>query len=105
MLGKLYILDLARTFPSEAPDCTAHLPMDPGGMSIFHRMLRPELVAQFPVPLSSDALTRFGAGDPDAAAYDHDVRDATRHLVNDVARHVAAVLVQQHHMRRVFHAE
>ena len=44
----------------------------------LYNLLRPELVARAPVPLSSDAYTAFGRAD--AGALNGDVRRATQHL-------------------------
>lgn len=61
--GRLYMLDLARTFPPQSPDACRHLPNHRG--SIFFRMFRPEFLQirkqlGFP-PLSSDALSGFSS--------------------------------------------
>ena len=52
--GRFYVVDMARLFPPEAPT-----PDSPKGCILF-RLLRPELVAQAPTPLSSDAFSRMG---------------------------------------------
>lgn len=59
-------------FPPEA--------MHAGGKkgAVLARLLRPELVAKNPVPLSSDAFTRFGWAD--AKLHNQEVNDATQRL-------------------------
>jgi hypothetical protein len=100
-----YLLDLARTFPPEAPSETPHLPV--ATQSIFYRLLRPgnhitspgklsvftflHLCAEFLAylranklcsALSSDAFASFGAHN--AATHNQHVQDATRILVQTV---------------------
>ena len=53
--GRYYILDAARLMPPEPPT-------SPG--SHLYRLLRPELVRASPVPLCSDAYTKFIEHDP-----------------------------------------
>ncbi len=50
-----YMLDFHRLFPPEPPDDAAR------GNPCLYRFLRPELVRQSPVPLSSDAFSAVGA--------------------------------------------
>lgn len=65
-LGKdraLYVLDLARTLPSECPAQASHLP-SLGRQAIFFRLMRPELLARLQAgrttpPLSPDAFSGF----------------------------------------------
>jgi len=47
------VLDFGRVFPPEAPESRT----DRG---VFYRLLRPEFVASYPVPLSSDAFSGWG---------------------------------------------
>jgi hypothetical protein len=54
--GRLYGLDLARLYPPEPPLLRA----SEGLLAYSVRLLRPELVAASPVPLSSDAFSGFG---------------------------------------------
>ena len=50
--SQLYLLDFSRVFPPEAPR--------PGhGMDYLHKLLRPELVRQYPSQLCSDAFSGF----------------------------------------------
>lgn len=51
--GRFYILDTARVFPADVPKVSIRC-------GHLYRLLRPELVKQNPVPLSSDAFSRWG---------------------------------------------
>lgn len=76
--GRNYVLDFARTFPPEAPR--------PGEnpQSIFYRLLRPELVRNYRIPLSSDAFSGWQMYDPNNADMNHDVVEATAYLHEDI---------------------
>jgi len=52
---KFYLLNFWRGLPSENPKFTPHLSQSTRGNSIFWRMLRPEFVKAYKVPLSADA--------------------------------------------------
>jgi tetratricopeptide (TPR) repeat protein len=81
--GRYFLLDLARVFPPETPD--------PGEKASFlYRLLRPELVARFDSPLSSDAFTVFGQDS--AAEHNAEVRRATAMLCGEVVPRFAAAL-------------
>lgn len=57
-----YLINFWRAFPPEDPRLTDHLPQAARGASIFWRLLRPDLVREFPQPLSADAnciVTRY----------------------------------------------
>lgn len=54
--GRLYGLDLARLYPPEPP----YFRPKEGLLAYSVRLLRPELVAASPIPLSSDAFSGFG---------------------------------------------
>lgn len=87
--GYPYLLDFSRLMPPEHPreaaaasgrsDAAA---ADPPGSTLF-RLLRPELVASNPVPLSSDAFSSVSARDGLEGAQ-ADVAAATRRLFADV---------------------
>ena len=49
-----YLKDFWRTFPPEIPEETAHLSRTPRDQSVFWRLLRPELVRNYSVPLNPD---------------------------------------------------
>lgn len=85
--GRMYLLDLARTFPPESCLDTPHLPFQ--SRSIFFRLLRPELLLYLrdtgkSPPLNPDAFCRWGVQDPEFEASCDDVRLATRVLVEEV---------------------
>eukprot|EP00339_Tiarina_fusa_P030413 CAMPEP_0117014872 /NCGR_PEP_ID=MMETSP0472-20121206/11985_1 /TAXON_ID=693140 ORGANISM="Tiarina fusus, Strain LIS" /NCGR_SAMPLE_ID=MMETSP0472 /ASSEMBLY_ACC=CAM_ASM_000603 /LENGTH=550 /DNA_ID=CAMNT_0004718541 /DNA_START=963 /DNA_END=2618 /DNA_ORIENTATION=- len=84
--GRLYAIDLARLFPPETPKQSIK-----GGF--LYRLLRPELVRQFPKPLSSDAFTMFGAHD--AEKHDAEVRQATEFLHSHVIPEFASSLANE----------
>jgi len=77
--GRYYVLDYSRLFPAEAPS--------KGTLSAyqkrarFYRLLRPEFVRRYPLPLSSDAFTNFQRWDPDDRELNTHVRQATESLL------------------------
>lgn len=76
--GEIYIVDVARLFPAEAPHLALHrLPR-----SEFFYVLRPELVKKFRTALSSDAWTAFGRTAP--SGDDAEVAEATLYLQRQV---------------------
>lgn len=81
--GRLYVIDAARMFPPSAPV---------GGRRVsLYNLLRPELVRQNPVALSSDAFYRWG--DPDnQMLHNKDVEQATVRLLRVVVPSFAATL-------------
>eukprot|EP00013_Stygamoeba_regulata_P007665 CAMPEP_0177641970 /NCGR_PEP_ID=MMETSP0447-20121125/7343_1 /TAXON_ID=0 /ORGANISM="Stygamoeba regulata, Strain BSH-02190019" /LENGTH=984 /DNA_ID=CAMNT_0019144109 /DNA_START=147 /DNA_END=3101 /DNA_ORIENTATION=+ len=85
--GKLYVLDLGRLLPPEAPSSLA---TERERRSVFYRLLRPELLYRYGKPLCSDAFTGWDDGDP-AIALKHaqEVRDATNYLMNNIIPAVA----------------
>lgn len=64
--GRVYLLDLARTFPPEHPLASTHLVRPP--QSVFYCFLRPEFLQLLKQrgcpPLSPDSLTGWGNSDP-----------------------------------------
>jgi hypothetical protein len=85
--GNYYLLDLARSFPPEDPNVCEHLSRD-NPNAIFFRLLRPEYLrhfkTQYPhLPLSPDALSRWGGGHG-SARHNANVAFATRELLNRV---------------------
>jgi hypothetical protein len=56
--GRLYALDFARLFPAEPPQSDGSQKL-----SYLVKLMRPELVRDNPVPLSSDAFSCFGRVD------------------------------------------
>jgi hypothetical protein len=94
--GRVYVLDLSRTFPPQAPDVCHHLPAPPG--SIFFRMFRPEFLQQLKQQgrpaLSSDAMSGF-AHREDAAMHNQQVREATTELLQRVIPEFARQLEEE----------
>jgi hypothetical protein len=90
-------IDLARTFPAEMP--VAGL-----AGAVLRHQLRPELVRKNPVPLSSDAFSRWGAHD--ARICNEDVIAAThRLLTNAVVRAASRLDAGERDISAVLHAE
>ena len=81
---RFYIHNFGRTYPPEHPEETLHLRREPRDMSIFWRLLRPELVQRSPMPLSSDALSMFADSTPDEEEHSDSVRAATKRLIGEV---------------------
>eukprot|EP01105_Mastigella_eilhardi_P017010 TRINITY_DN390_c0_g1_i3.p1 TRINITY_DN390_c0_g1~~TRINITY_DN390_c0_g1_i3.p1 ORF type:complete len:2090 (-),score=509.34 TRINITY_DN390_c0_g1_i3:37-6306(-) len=73
--GMLYAVDFSRLFPPEIPT-----PGVPG--CYLHRLLRPELLQSYRVPLSSDAFSPFGLHD--LHIHNTEVEAATRYLHSQV---------------------
>lgn len=78
--GEFYVVDFARVFPPEA--AIPGDPKEPG--RILYKLLRPELVSRYPLPLSSDALTGWGKRDPDSKIHNAEVVEATKHLLFEI---------------------
>lgn len=94
-VGKaLYAVDLARLFPPESPK----LGLSQKPRAQFFRMLRPELVRQFHMPLSSDAHTAFGRDD--AATHNSEVDQATLFLQNTVIPAYAETLSNKQQLKQ-----
>eukprot|EP01126_Amoeba_proteus_P056684 TRINITY_DN7150_c0_g2_i5.p1 TRINITY_DN7150_c0_g2~~TRINITY_DN7150_c0_g2_i5.p1 ORF type:complete len:563 (+),score=108.01 TRINITY_DN7150_c0_g2_i5:821-2509(+) len=75
--GNYYVLDFARVFPPQA------IVQEGTGSEVLYELLRPELVCQWPVPLSSDAFTGWSAQDPEARANEIVIEECTRYLINE----------------------
>lgn len=73
--GRFYILDTARVFPPDVPKVSIRC-------GHLYRLLRPELVKQNPVPLSSDAFSRWGLHR--AAQHNKEVVEAARRLTSEI---------------------
>eukprot|EP01087_Luapelamoeba_hula_P002431 TRINITY_DN1209_c0_g1_i3.p1 TRINITY_DN1209_c0_g1~~TRINITY_DN1209_c0_g1_i3.p1 ORF type:complete len:1191 (-),score=150.31 TRINITY_DN1209_c0_g1_i3:38-3436(-) len=84
--GNLYLVDLARLFPPEAPISATEK------RAIYYNMLRPELVRNFRTALSSDAFSGWGMQDPLRKTHDQEVLECTRELHKTVIPRVAAEL-------------
>ncbi|KAH3742853.1 Histidine kinase A [Pelomyxa schiedti] len=70
--GKYYLLDFSRTFPPEWPNRSPQ--------AIFYELVRPELVRKWPVPLSSDAFSRFEMSDQKAEDHQIELTKLSAHL-------------------------
>jgi len=81
--GKFYVVDTARIWPCETPDCSVK-----GGF--LFKLLRGEFVSKYGAPLSSDAFTAFG--EHDAEVHNAEVQEATRHLFHHVIPEFSAQL-------------
>eukprot|EP00760_Papus_ankaliazontas_P026731 PhM_4_TR3070/c2_g1_i3/m.102469 len=75
--ARLYVIDTARLFP---PD--PNLPWRDHEKFYLHTQLRPELVAENEVPLSSDAFSPFGHNG--RSIHDEEVRRAAKKLIDVV---------------------
>ena len=89
--GKLYVVDLARLYPPETPDINKK-------GSFLYRLLRPEFVAKYEKPLSSDAFSLFGKNG-DYEEINNDARKATDYLrdrvIPDLAFHLSRQAVER----------
>jgi hypothetical protein len=97
--GVYYFLDFARVLPPENPKASGHLPQ--GQKTIFYRLLRPEFIKNFPLPLSSDSLSKFADGDPHAFTHNENSFQATSTLVHNLIPRVVEEMVKQGH--ELFH--
>ena len=92
---RIYLLDLARTFPAESPAVARHLPVN--GTTVFFRCFRGELLRRWRQaghpPLSSDALTAWSQGQPDTQEQNQLVSGACRFLVSVVIPSFAGELL------------
>jgi len=84
-----YVVDFARLFPPQPPVPILREILLESGHNVktminshLAYMLRPELVAMFSKPLSSDAFSRFASREH--PQFNRDVVDAARYLVNTV---------------------
>jgi len=93
----LYLLDFARLYPPECYIVTHSFFPYPDQRAVFHKMLRPELVAHNDAPLCSDAFTGFIKKDPKRKYHNNQVRLATENLIFHVIPAFAKFL---HHSSR-----
>jgi hypothetical protein len=96
---RYYILDFSRVFPPEYP--RDDLPK----RSTLYNLLRPEFLAAYPVPLSSDALSGFGKHDADF--HNAEIRAATQLLLEKIiptfAGSLSQISTKQSHVGELFH--
>lgn len=88
---RYYLLDFARVYPPEA------MPEGSPKASYLYCLLRPEFVKRNPVPLSSDAFSRFGQHHKDV--HEREVVEATQRLHRKVIPRFAAWLDSQDERR------
>jgi alpha-tubulin suppressor-like RCC1 family protein len=82
---KAYLVDFSRSMPPEEPV--------PGlRAATLYRLLRPEFVKQYPVPLCCDAFSAFVPNDAEAEKHKEEVREATHYLRTVAVPRVAAAL-------------
>ena len=91
MDGKYYAIDFGRLYSPEAP--VEGKQDDP--RAVFYKHLRPEFIrsnkgadfqwhfAEFSVPLSSDAFTKWQGSDPNAEDHNNEVKQATNVLFSE----------------------
>lgn len=96
--GRLYLLDLGRTYPPEYTIDTKHiLPMREN--SVFFRFLRPELLQKWKklgMPaVSPDVFSGWSNKQPDMNVHNTNAIAITRHLLNVCLPELAAHLSQQ----------
>lgn len=84
--NRLYVIDVARLMPPEAPDLT----LIPHPRSNYFKMLRPCLVFSYQSPLSSDAFSGFGRADEEV--HNTEVWHATEFLLQSVIPRMAEAL-------------
>lgn len=83
---RLYVIDVARLMPPEAPD----LSLIPHPRSNYFKMLRPCLVFKYHQALSSDAFSGFGRADEEV--HNNEVWLATKFLLERVIPDMAIAL-------------
>jgi hypothetical protein len=108
--GAARIIDTARVFPPEDPKGAPHLPRNPRDLSIFWRLLRPELVAMVGLKkeglllpndghaepgLSADGFTAFTNGAKDAWVHMRRLKAATQFMMDVQVPKVAEALAEQ----------
>ncbi len=71
--GRLYLLDFSRAMPPVTPSRSKP-------NSHLFEMFRAEFVAKYPIPLCSDAYSRFTFGQPDFAQHNKEVDEAVQRL-------------------------
>jgi hypothetical protein len=84
--GLHYMLDFARLFPPEGPDLDEEYREK---RQVYYKLLRPELLRRYGVPLCSDAFTNWQKHDPDRDKNDLEVFRATQFLKETVIAGVA----------------
>eukprot|EP00028_Trichosphaerium_sp_Am-I-7-wt_P002255 CAMPEP_0168516550 /NCGR_PEP_ID=MMETSP0405-20121227/5473_1 /TAXON_ID=498012 /ORGANISM="Trichosphaerium sp, Strain Am-I-7 wt" /LENGTH=511 /DNA_ID=CAMNT_0008536291 /DNA_START=723 /DNA_END=2258 /DNA_ORIENTATION=+ len=83
--GRLYIIDLSRTFPPEAPHPSAP-------RSYLFRLLRPEFVKTYQKRLCPDAISSFIKHDKDITEHNQEIYEATEYLLAHIIPVVSRLL-------------
>ena len=81
---EFYLQNFWRSFPPELPDTTPHLHSTARDQSVFWRLLRPEYVRSYKVPLSPDAMCAITFRAPDNEMHIVHLRAACRNLIDKV---------------------
>ncbi|EGG13871.1 hypothetical protein DFA_11632 [Cavenderia fasciculata] len=88
--GRYYMIDFARLFaPEFSPIFNGKKEV---GREIFYAMLRPELVAKSPKPLSSDAFSGWQTNDPEDESINQDVIAISEHLHKVIIPETIAII-------------
>jgi hypothetical protein len=99
--NRYYLLDFSRVFPPEYPQ--PELPK----RSVLYNLLRPEFVASYPKPLSSDALSGFGKHDSES--HNSEIQEATQFLIEKIipafANSLSSLSAKQSNIVELFHRE
>ena len=85
--GRHYLLDFSRAMPPAAPPRSRNAPRIPG--RIFVRLLRPEFVANYRIPLSSDAFSGFRDGGASGNVNEKEIMRACKDLNWLIPRYAA----------------
>jgi hypothetical protein len=93
--GRLYIMNLRRGMPMEDPEATPHLPQSERGQSIFYRVLRPELVQDYKVPLSADANCCISKEATDWEEHCQNAKEAAQFMCKELIPQFAEELSQR----------
>jgi len=98
--GRLYLLDFSRTWPPAKPDKSI-----PG--SHLYRLLRPEFVMSYPIPLCPDAYSAFIKHDPNRVAMNKHIEEATIYLttkmIPKVSNNLAWMIVEAKEKKELEH--
>ncbi|PRP83340.1 hypothetical protein PROFUN_09321 [Planoprotostelium fungivorum] len=85
--GRFYMIDFSRMFPPETPRVESK-------MGHMFRLLRPEFVKNYPIPLCSDAHSRIIDGTPHRDDLNRQIIRATDHLYETVIPAFASEFVE-----------
>lgn len=88
--GRHYLLDFSRAMPPEAPRPKAQRTKN----EHLFRLLRPEFVINYNVPLCPDAFSNMIYFDPNRKQHEENIREATHFLIEHVIPRYAVQLVE-----------